>query len=141
MKGSSRALMLAFACAAGALALCGCADFHTGALRIAAEFQGVWVTADPRYVNWWEIHADRVINYGVTSDGTRCGAHLARILSANEIESSYGVIDRVRLRIVGNNLKFEGAKVLATYQRAGMNEICRRSDGSYFKDAPFGSSR
>jgi hypothetical protein len=123
-----------------ALLLPGCAA-KAGAPRIAAEFQGVWVTADPRYTNWWEIHADRVLNYGVTSDGARCGAHFARILSSDQIESSYGVIDKVRLRIVDKNLKFEGSKVLASYHRAGMNEICRRSDGSYFKDAPFVPSR
>jgi hypothetical protein len=123
----------------GAL-LQGCA-LNGGPPRIAAEFQGVWVTADPRYINWWEIHAERVINYGVTSDGTRCGAHFARILGSDQIESSSGVIDKVRLSIVEKNLKFEGSKVLATYRRAGLNEICRRPDGGYFKDAPFAPSR
>jgi hypothetical protein len=124
----------------GALMMQGCAH-RGGPARIAAQFQGVWVTADPRYINWWEIHADRVINYGVTSDGTRCGAHAARILGADQIESSYGVIDKVRLRIVDKNLKFEGGKVLATYRRAGLNEICRRADGGYFNGAPFAPSR
>ena len=121
--------------AAAVLALAGCAATPAGAPAVAPEFQGFWTNVDPKTANWWEITADRVVNYGGFNGGCRHAS--ATILAADLIDIRFGNAGTVRMRLTGDRLVFDGALGIAHHRRVPRTSICRRDDGTYLQDAPY----
>jgi hypothetical protein len=102
-------------------------------LALSPEFYGVWATHGTGNPSWWEIRADRVVNYEASVDGQACEGRAVNIVGADVL----GLHDRIRLYLAGDQLVFAERAVRVAYDRAAPQDICRRPDGSYLDDAPY----
>jgi hypothetical protein len=118
------------------LSISACAVHPPSPSHIDSRFYGTWANANPRYFNWWDIQADRVINYGIALDNGKCGANVATIIGDNAVDIPFGTSGTVQLTMVGEELVFQAPGVYARHKRSSPEAICRRPDGSYFENAP-----
>jgi len=107
---------------------------------IGSQFYGIWENIDPRYFNWWEISATRVVNYGIALREGKCRSDDAEIIAADVLNVPFGNAGTVHLGIIDNKLIFVSPKGVAQHKRVQPEAICRRPDGTYFDGAPHPSS-
>ena len=100
---------------------------------LSPEFYGVWAAHDIETRSWWEIRADRVVNYEASVDGQACEGRAVNIVGVDVL----GLHDRIRVYLAGDQLVFAERAVRVAYDRAAPQDICRRPDGSYLDDAPY----
>ena len=106
--------------------------------QIAPEFHGVWTNVDARNSNWWEITAERVVNYGGGFKDGKCRSARAVIRAADRIDIQHGnTSSNVQLRILDDRLLLEGDVGTAYHRRVLRTAICRKADGSYEQGAPY----
>jgi hypothetical protein len=111
----------------------GCASARHAEPALSPEFYGVWAAHDIETRSWWEIRADRVVNYEASVDGQACEGRAVIVVSADVIDLS----NRVRLYMMGDQLVIAGAAVRTVHSRASAQDICRRPDGTYLENAPY----
>ena len=111
-----------------------CASMRHANAALSPEFDGVWSAAyGADSQSWWEIRADRVVNYQASVDGQACVGRAVTVLS----DSVLDIGGRVHLYRVGDRLVFAGPAARAAYSRASAQDICRRADGTYLENSPY----
>jgi hypothetical protein len=111
----------------------GCASMRHSELALSPEFYGVWVAHGTATPGWWEIRADRVVNYEVSVNGQVCEGRAGTVVSGDVFD----IGDRIHLYMVGDQLVVAGPAVRTAHSRASAQDICRRPDGTYLENAPY----
>jgi hypothetical protein len=111
----------------------GCASMRHAELALSPEFYGVWAAHGTATPSWWEIRADRVVNYEASVDGQACEGRAGSVVSGDVFD----IGNRIHLYMVGDHLVVAGPAVRTSHSRASAQDICRRPDGSYLDDAPY----
>jgi hypothetical protein len=111
----------------------GCASMRHADAAVAPEFLGVWAAHGADSRSWWEIRADRVVNYEASVDGQSCEGRAVIVLSGDVLD----IGNRVRLYRAADELVVARGTVRAAFGRASAQDICRRADGTYLENAPY----
>jgi hypothetical protein len=138
---AGRSALLRSVSAVVALWITGCAAHPLKPNHIDPKFYGTWVNTNPRYFNWWNIQADRVVNYGIALDNGKCSANAAIIMGTDKIDVTWGNSGTVQLAMAGEELVFQAPGISAHHKRSSHEAICRRPDGSYFENAPYPNAK
>jgi hypothetical protein len=120
-----------------ALHLLGCSTAPTHTQGIDPQFHGIWTNVNPDFFNWWEITSTLVVGYGIALENGKCSSNQAQILSENRIDVSFGNAAIVEMRILDEQLLFVADPATAYHKRVPREDICRKSDGTYFEGAPY----
>jgi hypothetical protein len=111
----------------------GCASMQHADVALSPEFYGVWAAHGSNTKSWWEIRADRVVNYQASLDGQACEGQAVKVVSGDVLDIGY----RIRLYMANDQLVFAGPAVRTAHIHASVQDICRRPDGSYLENAPY----
>jgi hypothetical protein len=102
-------------------------------LALSPEFYGVWAAHGTDTKSWWEIRADRVVNYQVSVDGQLCEGRTVKVVSGDVLD----IGNRIRLYMAGDQLVIAGPVTRTAHIRTSVQDICRRPDGTYLENAPY----
>jgi hypothetical protein len=64
----------------------GCASARHAEPALSPEFYGVWAAQDIETRSWWEIRADRAVNYEASVDGQACEGRAVIVVSGDVLD-------------------------------------------------------